>query len=219
MKKRSAPLSRVCLSAAGLLALCTVAAVAGSHSAESPAITVDTRDSGNRPIVQDVTSRYCSGQQHVYFLHGVSLDVEFKASVNWNGKSPGTVRFNEAAQAWPDTTRTYDVGSAFGVGGKMEVVAVASDGTESTPFRVNFDIAPIPIGIPAGIINKDNTAALQYRVLGHVFDVLRILDCGAIDVGDEGFNLCIKGDDGGKGDPLFGGSPFQLDAQLADHIL
>ena len=71
-------------------------AVAGTDTDISGYVTVDTRDSGVRPVIGDVTSDYCGRLQHVYFLEGVSLNVEFEVDVNWNGKTPDKLRFNEA---------------------------------------------------------------------------------------------------------------------------
>jgi len=59
---------------------------------DSPSITVDTRD-GNRPVVQDVRSAYCSGVQHAYFLSGISLNQTFTVVPNWNGKAAASIKF------------------------------------------------------------------------------------------------------------------------------
>lgn len=138
--------------AAGVLGLCAAIwmpvapALAGSHSAQSAAVTVDTRDDSFR--ITDVSSRYCAGAygeggRHVHFLAGVSLDVAFTANVEWGTNTPSRLEFNGVSQNWPNATKSLNVGS-LGAGGKLDVVAVAADGARSTPFRANFDVVPLP---------------------------------------------------------------------------
>ncbi len=120
---------------------------AGSHTAQSSAFRVDTRDVGTMRVTA-VSSRYCDGSyggrgRHVYFLSGVDLLVAFEAQVSTGGKAVSRLEFNGVSQAWPNTSRALNVG-ALGAGGKLEVVAVATDGTRSQPFRANFDVAPFP---------------------------------------------------------------------------
>jgi len=97
--------------------------------------------------VTGVTSRYCDGAyggtgRHVYFLAGVGLPVAFTAQVDWGGRTGSRLEFNGANNGM-SLLKTIDVGG-LGTGGKLEVVAVASDGTRSQPFRANFDVAPLP---------------------------------------------------------------------------
>jgi hypothetical protein len=185
-----------------------VTASDGSSSsfADSSSVTVDTRDTGNRPVVQDVSSPYCSWNQHAYFLNGVSLNQTFTVMPEWNGKTPGSIKFigpwgthtNSASQ----TTRTYNVGTDFGVGGTLTVVLVASDGTESLPYRVNFDVIPKPPGIgllpihpPPGSLG----GSLVYKIpYGINWDLL-----------DEGVDSVPKDNDGDD-IPGFGGNPLKL---------
>lgn len=143
-------------------------ALAGSSSAVSPAITVNTRD-GDRPMVQEVKSAYCSGIQRVYFLNGVPLNVSFTATFDWNGKPPGTVQFitpsgtQTQIASGRQATQSYDVGSAFGVGGTLTVKAVAADGTESWLYPVKFDVINPPPDVPAsGLYVKPWTVGLVY---------------------------------------------------------
>lgn len=119
---------------------------AGSHSVQSGPITVDTRDGSFK--VTDVSSRYCSGAygkggSDVHFLVGVTLPLDFTAQVEWGDKTPARLEFNGASQNWPNATKNLNVG-ALGAGGKLEVVAIASDGTRSAPFRANFQVVPLP---------------------------------------------------------------------------
>lgn len=149
----------------------------GSSSADSVAVLVDTRNTSDRPVVQDVRSQYCSGNQHAYFLNGVSLNQTFTVVLNWNGKTPDSIKFigpwGTHPQSGTQTTRPYNVGTDFGVGGTLAVVLVASDGTESLPYRVNFDVINPPSGIPSGLFYvKPLAATLTYATPEYSFNVL-----------------------------------------------
>ena len=178
----------------------------GSAFAVSPIFTLDTRDTGTRPSVQDVTSAYCSGVQHAYFLSGVSLSQTFTVSPNWNGKTPGSIQFigpwGAHTQSGTQPTRMYNVGTDFGPGGALTVKAVASDGTESLPYRVNFDVIPLPPGFrllpiepPAGSLGGN----LVYRVpYGINWDLV-----------DEGVDKVPKDEDGDT-IPVFSDNPLKF---------
>jgi hypothetical protein len=108
---------------------------------------VDTRAAAANVRVTGLSSRWCdgaygSGGRHVYFLAGVPLGVTFTAQVEWGGRSGSRLEFNGLNNGL-SYSKTLDVG-ALGAGGKLEVVAVASDGTRSPAFRANFDVAPLP---------------------------------------------------------------------------
>lgn len=105
--------------------------------------------------VVDVISRYCSKQQHVYFLNGVSLDVAFKAVVNWNGRTPSHILYKKrgAYTLVPDNEPCFfDVG-AFAAGDALTATAIAADGTQSDPIRVNCDVISPPFGIPVSSLH------------------------------------------------------------------
>lgn len=126
--------------------LAATPAFAGSHSSQSAAFRVDTRAT-TAVKVADVSSRYChgaygAGGKSVCFLDGVALPVEFTAKVDWGGKSGSRLEFNGANNGL-NYKKSLDVGG-LGAGGKLEVVAVATDGTRSGPFRANFDVVPWP---------------------------------------------------------------------------
>jgi fibronectin type 3 domain-containing protein len=147
-----------------------------SVSGDSPAIIVDTRDTA-RPVVQDVTSPYCGAARHAYFLNGVSLNQTFTVVPNWNTKTPSSIKFigpwGTHTQTGTLTTRTYNVGTDFGAGNHLTVKLVASDGTESLPYQVNFDVISKPPGIPIGLLYaKPFGATLTYATPEYSFDVL-----------------------------------------------
>jgi len=146
------------LSRAGIITAALLAAVfvhAGSGTSQSANFRVDTRTLAVVKVT-GLTSRYCDGAygdkgRHVYFLAGVGFDlslgliglpVEFTAQVDWGGRTGSRLEFNGVNNGL-SLSRSLDV-SALPVGGKLEVVAVASDGTRSQPFRANFDVIPKP---------------------------------------------------------------------------
>ena len=129
------------------LLLAATLAHAGSHtSPPSAAFRVDTRAT-TVVRVTGLSSRWCDGAyggagHHVYFLAGVNLPVVFTAQVEWGGRTGSRLEFNGVNNGL-NYARTLEVG-ALGAGGKLEVVAVAADGTRSPAFRANFDVAPLP---------------------------------------------------------------------------
>jgi len=137
------------LSRAGIITAALLAAVmahAGSGTGQSAAFRVDTRAAANVRVT-GVSSRWCDGPyggqgRHVYFLAGVALPVAFTAQVEWGGATPARLEFNGANNGL-GYAKTLDVG-ALGAGGRLEVVAVAADGTRSPAFRANFDVAALP---------------------------------------------------------------------------
>lgn len=136
--------ARLWLPAAALLMAAT--AHAGSHSGQSASFRVDTR-AATSVKVTGVSSRWCDGAyggagRHVYFLAGVALDVAFTAQVAWGGRTGSRLEFNGVNNGL-NYARSLNVGG-LPVGGKLELVAVATDGTRSPPFRANFDVAPKP---------------------------------------------------------------------------
>ena len=100
--------------------------------------------------VQDVESRFCSGEyglsprRPATFLSGPEAVVEFKVSLNRKGLAVSHVIAN--GRSFPGSTFSFDVGTLV-PGEKLEVVAYAlMDGTEvaTPPFRVNLDVARKP---------------------------------------------------------------------------
>jgi len=108
------------------------------------------------PAVLDVSSSFCDDALHAYFLDGFSCEAAFDAQVEWYGKTPGTIVFKTPWETdeGESPSRTYDVGEDFGVGEKLEVKAVAADGTQSAWYTVNFDVIGPPPGIPAELLHR-----------------------------------------------------------------
>lgn len=180
----------------------------GTASADSAAVTVDTRNTGTRPVVQEVKSAYCDGMKHAYFLNGVSLPLEFEVVTDWNGKTPGSILFigpwGTHTQSGTQTKRTYNVGTDFGVGNHLTVKLVATDGTESLPRRVDCDVIAPPLQIPASeflAITDARWGICQY--IGG-FDAV-VFDEGTDAIGGEESNI-----------PFLGGQPCRL--QLLNRV-
>ncbi len=98
--------------------------------------------------IEDVTSDYCSGEYgghggtRATFLTGVSCPIKFTINVRENeGREIDHYLVNGNRQE--SRTFTFDVGN-LRVGQKLEVKAVDTEGNESDPFRVNFDVATMP---------------------------------------------------------------------------
>jgi hypothetical protein len=124
---------------------------AGSQSVTLPDILLQVSVT-NRPAVTKVEP----GLKGL-FLSGASLNNDFTASVNWNGLSPGYVRFyaNDTQVAdktgsGPDYVCTIDMaGASFRpafdpYANKVKVVAVSSGGQASDPFTAYLGILPVP---------------------------------------------------------------------------
>ena len=116
---------------------------------------------------------YCDKtREPAIFLDGVPLlfDISFKAIVDWADYTPGSIRFITPKGTYEglDDTRKFDVGTEFGVGGKLQVIAVAQDGTESEPYTANFEVVPVPPGIsPADLILKSPEFGSGVLKYGH----------------------------------------------------
>jgi len=119
-------------------------ALAGSDSAESSPITVDTRDAGV-PSIQ-LSAFYFTPNSHTYFLRGVSIEETMSVAVEWNGTEEGEVQFLKngyAVGGTTPTTITFNPG-AWDVGTKLAAFAVSADGAKSAVETANFDVIPPP---------------------------------------------------------------------------
>ncbi len=121
----------------------------------SSGLTPATSEEKNIPKVLDVTSTVSNRNREAYFLDGVSIDsTMFTASVNWNGGAPKEVRFITPKGTFTETatgnrvSHLFNMGSDFGAGGRLQVVAVSEEGAESEAFDANITVMPIPIGLP-----------------------------------------------------------------------
>ena len=164
---------------------------------------------GLAPKVCDVTSMYCDKtRENVYFLNGIPVEISFKAVVDWGDFEPDLIRFVTPKDTYEGTTdtRTFDVGAEFGIGGQLKVIAIAKDGTESEPYIANFEVVPVPQGIP------DNPDLLNPNFgspSGHVLKYGSSFgwDITAIDEGVEAGTVP-------EDIPGFGGKAFKFVAQM-----
>ncbi len=82
------------------------------------------------------------------FIDGVDLNVKFEPEIEWGEETPGTVRFITPDNIWEVSsgeTKTFNVGNEFGVGGKLKILAVSSNGIQSNTYEVPFSVAPAPL--------------------------------------------------------------------------
>ncbi len=129
----------------------TASVPAGTKSITLPDIMLQAATAG-RPVVTKVEPRLKG-----LFLSGASLNNDFTASVNWNGLSPGYVRFfandlqvADKTGSGPDYVCTIDMaGASFSpafnpYANKVRVVAVSSTGAASDPFLAYVGLVPLP---------------------------------------------------------------------------
>jgi formylglycine-generating enzyme required for sulfatase activity len=121
-------------------------------------ISMTPQAGGTNPVVVDISNQYCNQSKHVYYLNGISLNQIFTVTVDWKGHTPGIVRWTTPTNTYetscPGTTvsRTFNVGSEFGIGGRLTVIAIASDSAQSASKTANFDVIPSPPGIPVAML-------------------------------------------------------------------
>lgn len=125
--------------------------------------TIDNRNTGNTPVIVDLSSPYCSQTKKAYFLSGVLLDQTFTATIDWNGSTASQVKwYRNTTLIATDTvsgnsvSRTFNVGTAFNVSERLYVQAIDSNGIESAQFVANFEIVSPPPGLPAAILFFQN---------------------------------------------------------------
>ena len=123
-------------------------------------------------IITNLTSSYCSQNQHVYFLEGVSLNQTFTVDVDWSNLTPQWIRWYRGNMlittdsiSGSFASHTFNIGTDFTVNQKLSVVAVDSDGTESEKYTANFDVIEPPKVIPVGRLHADlrSNQELTYR--------------------------------------------------------
>ena len=134
-------------------------------AAVSPATTISTLSSNAPPLITDVTTTetyadqtpyvrgiYSNGSQRAFFLNGVPGVIHLQVHTAWNGHAPTQFQVTGTrtsfTQAATNATITIDLGSDLSSGAALNIVAAATDGTKSAPFRVNLDVIPVPPGIP-----------------------------------------------------------------------
>ena len=131
----------------GKAGMLTVTVTAGDSSMTSQPVWIDTRSGGFR--IEDVSSAYCSGPygspdgKKATFLAGVHCQVDFRVKGGSEEYPIDHLLVNGVRQERKDGF-SYPV-NIIEPGGTMEVVAVDKTGAETPPFRVNFDVAALPV--------------------------------------------------------------------------
>lgn len=144
------------------------------NSGSQLSIVMISKGDTTNPVVVDITSNYCGNGQHVYYLDGISLNQTFTASIDWNGHTPGTVRWVTptgtydqpcSTPVFAEESRQFNVGTEFGVGGKLQVIAISGDLSQSAAMKVNFDVIESPPCIPHGLLqpNRRGGNTLTYN--------------------------------------------------------
>ncbi len=160
--------------------------------------------SGTQPAVVQIQGKYCGLGKHCYYLNGVSLSETFTVTVDWKGYTPGSVRWitstNTYEDACPGTTvsRSFDMGSEFSLGGKLTVVAIAGDLTQSSSKQANFSVIAPPLGIAIGLLQADTSGnEISYNaewLLGAINEGVgdSVIDSGIPGFGDRAFEFVIE---------------------------
>jgi hypothetical protein len=106
---------------------------------------------GNLPVVTGLKPNY-----EGIFLSGASLMNDYTASVNWNGRTPGSVEFyvngtltRTVATSSSEAVATLDMGLGFSGSltagaNKVKVIAVSADAARSAPFVQQVAVIPFP---------------------------------------------------------------------------
>jgi hypothetical protein len=110
--------------------------------------------------VSEVRSRFTGPGNRTYYLDGISLTEQFTATVDWDGHTPDIIRWLTPYGQFDDyvtgttSTRSFNMGSDFGVDGSLQVIAISGDGTpvESDPKVANMKVTPPPSGLPLGML-------------------------------------------------------------------
>lgn len=130
----------------------TVPVPAGASSVTLPDILLPAAPVGNKPVVTKVEPRLTG-----LFLSGVTLNNDFIASVDWNGVTPGYVRFSVNGTQVSNQTgngleyvASLNMGSSpfspsfNAAGNRVTVQAVGNGGEMSNPFDLSVGILPLP---------------------------------------------------------------------------
>jgi hypothetical protein len=121
-----------------------------------PANTSVTRNFQLQPTTSAVTVLNISTRYPglKFFLDKVSHLVTFTANIDWGGHPPGNVTFITPNASYEVITnsnsasKSFDMGSEFGVCGKLRVRATSRDGVASTIKDANFVIMQSPPYVP-----------------------------------------------------------------------
>lgn len=125
---------------------------AGAEEVTVQDIVLSVAPAGPKPVVTKVEPALRG-----LFLSGVTLNNDFTASINWNGVTPGHVRFfvnnvqvEDQTGSGPDYVASLNMGNgpfspSFSTSGnRVTVQAVGGGGEMSDPFKLYVGILPLP---------------------------------------------------------------------------
>jgi hypothetical protein len=142
-----------------------------SGSVHFSPITMVQEVAGNSPAVTQIQGKYFGPGKHCYYLDGVTVLENVTVTIDWKGKTPKEVRWilpsgitHTQTISGNIATRPFNLGSDFPGGGKLQIVAVANDGTYSAPKQANFTVVLPPPGVPIGMLSPNITGnSLSYK--------------------------------------------------------
>jgi hypothetical protein len=79
------------------------------------------------------------------FLNGVNLNMKFKPDIDWGSGQPGTIYFITPKGTYTGNEKTLDVGTEFGIGGNLKIVAVNTQGVSSDEYVAPFRVVEPPL--------------------------------------------------------------------------
>jgi alpha-tubulin suppressor-like RCC1 family protein len=118
---------------------------------QSQWLDVELEPAGTGVRVVSVKSKYDHGKPYFFlpgeYVGGSAVNVEFTATVDWNGRTPGTVLFKTAHASYEVATttttavKTLNITAEFDPCTTLTVVAVPADGRQSAENTANFLVA------------------------------------------------------------------------------
>ena len=187
--------------------------LSGSSYDDQDFYLVKSITSTTKPAITSVQSQYCGEGKHVYIIAGKPFTQTFEVSIDWKTYSPSQVRWykdnailDTSSVSGSSASKSIDVG-LFSANQMLYVQAVASDGTTSGKYKVNFDILPKPpifVLFPAAALDlKQTSSNFEYEITG-----LSNAEILSVDIDEK---------DGEKIDsdfPIFGGADMGFSADV-----
>lgn len=109
------------------------------------------------PTVTDISSKY---EGRVFYMNGVNFNVKHTVNIDWAGHTPSKVKFITPKGVFEENitentvSKTFNMGSDFGVGGTLKVQAVTDTGALSEEQEADFVVIKgIPL-FPLMVLDK-----------------------------------------------------------------
>ncbi len=155
-----------------------------------------------------ISCKYADEDQHVYFINGASLNVTFQAM----SSDPNYTDFEWSVNGgdWQPlgASAAFNVGTGFGVGGRLQARGVTDDGQYSDPANANFDVIPPPPLVDAATLEPSDEEPLKYTHDGTKFE--------AGFLGTNGIGTDTKT---GKTIPFLSGHPYDVHAAFDGSVV